>query len=183
MNKVSGGICTSREQTSQRTVSMFWPKQMRDRNTSPNARRGKGKEQIVLSTCVGCGLENWPRSCWGHTIKKIKCHIFDHMNSPACQLLWISSCQATETLQTSLLNCFATMWTLPYSQINCTGTLFVIWIASNEHSPSINQKIVLVHNTVGYCFQPPSGLLFCLKGDRAAGLAASKAQELIVPTK
>lgn len=75
---------------------MFWPKQIRDRNTSPNARRGKGKEQIVLSTCVGCGLENRPRSRWGHTIQK-KCYIFDHMNSPACQLLWISSYQATDS--------------------------------------------------------------------------------------
>lgn len=95
MNKVSGGICTSREQTSQRTVSMFWPKQMRDRNTSPNARRGKGKEQIVLSTCVGCGLENWPRSCWGHTIKKKKkvSHFWPHEFSsmPASLDIFLSS--------------------------------------------------------------------------------------------
>lgn len=156
---------------------------MRDRNTSPNPRRGKSKEQIVLSTCLGCGLEKSALLLLGPHNKKKKCHIFDHMNSAACQLLWMSSCQATEPLQTSLLNCFAMTRTLPYSQINCTGILFVIWIASNEHCPSINQKIVLVHNTVGYCFQLPSGLLFSLKGDRAAGLAASKTQELIVPTK
>lgn len=54
MKKISKSIYKSRKQTSYCIVLMFWPKQMYDRNTSPNPRR-KSKEQIVLSTCVGYG--------------------------------------------------------------------------------------------------------------------------------
>jgi len=53
MNKISRSTCKPRKQTNRCIVSMFWPKQMYDRNISPNPRKIKSKGQIVLSTCVG----------------------------------------------------------------------------------------------------------------------------------
>lgn len=180
MNKISKSICEPRKQTSHCIVSMFWPKQMYDRNTSPNPRRGKSKEQIVLSTCVGYGLKKHQKpqtqthSCWGHTIKWAS-HLWQ------CELPSTPMSLAMETVHTSLLNCFAIAWTVQCSQVDCTGILSVIWIVSYEHWSSRKQKILCVHSTVSCYFWPPSGLLLCLTGGRTAGLAASKTQQPIVP--
>lgn len=64
-----------------------------------------------------------------------------------------------------------------------SGVLVVIRIASEEHPTTIKQRILCLHNTASYYFQLPSDLLICLTGARAAGLAASKIWQLIVPTK
>lgn len=102
---------------------MFWPKQMYDRNTSPNPRWRKSKEQIVLSTCVGYGQKTPPNpDSFLLGLHNKKEHCIFYMNSPVHQLLWMSSCQATETLHTSLLSYFAaTAWTLQCRPIDHTG--------------------------------------------------------------
>lgn len=186
MNKISESICKPRKQTNLCIVSMFWPKQMYDRNTSPNPRR-RSKEQIVLSTCVGYRRKKNqpnPDSFLLGPHNKKEHHIFDNVNCSACQFLWMSSCQATETVRTSLLNYFAIAWTLQCSQVDRTGILFVIWTVLYEHWSSRKQKILCVHNRVSFYFWLPSGLLLCLTGDKQLNWQQSKPNSwLFLPSK
>lgn len=92
MKKIPRSICKPRKQTSHCIVSMFWPKQMYDRNISPHPRRRTSKEQIVLSTCVGYGQKKTTQghSSWGHIIKRsitsLTMLIPQHTNFSGCLL-------------------------------------------------------------------------------------------------
>lgn len=146
---------------------MFWPKQMYDRNTSPNPKRRKSKEQIVLSTCVGYGQKPQKHQQTtksrlipvGATQLKGASHLWqcEFLSAPiSLDALWSSS------VHTAVPNSSAAARALQCSWVH--QVQLVIWILSYEHRSSREQEILCVHSTLSYYCWLPSGLLLCLTG-------------------